>query len=235
MSKPVLTNPDSPENALRGTRRTLVRAMETILRMIHPFTPYISEEIWQRIAPLAGVSGDTIMLQPYPVSNSEHIDEDAQDEIAWVKDFVIGVRKIRSGMNIDPRKELPVLLQDGSSSDRERLENNMHTLISIGRIQSATWLDEDDEAPESSTALVNEMKLLIPLAGLIDKSAEITRLTKEIERKQNELQRCEGKLSNASFIDKAPDAVVAKEKNKALELGSAVDSLMEQKRKIQAL
>ena len=235
LSKPVLNSPDSPDAALRGTRRTLVQVMETVLRLIHPITPYISEEVWQRMAPLAGIEADTIMRQPYPVSDPDSIDQDAISEISWVKDFIIGVRKIRSGMNIDPRKPLPVLLQNGSAEDQSRLERNLHYIVSVGRVETATWLEDGDEAPEASTALVDDMKILIPLAGLIDKDAEITRLSKEIERKKGELQRCEGKLSNAGFVDKAPAAVVQKEQEKASELRNAIDSLQEQQQKIQSL
>jgi valyl-tRNA synthetase len=235
LSKPVLTNPDSPEAALRGARRTLVQVMETVLRLIHPLTPYISEEIWQRMAPLAGVEGDTIMRQPYPAADPDMIDHEAISEVEWVKSFIVGVRKIRSGMNIDPRKMLPVLLQGGSTKSRDLLDNNLHYIISVGRVESATWLNDDDEAPESSTALVNDMKLLIPLAGLIDKAAEVARLAKELERKNGELERCENKLSNSSFVDKAPAAVVEKEQAKASELRNVIDSLLEQQQKIQSL
>jgi valyl-tRNA synthetase len=235
LSKPVLTNPESPEAALRGTRRTLVRVMETVLRLIHPLTPYISEEIWQRMAPLAGVEGDTIMLQPYPAADPEMIDHEATSEVEWIKSFIIGVRKIRSGMNIDPRKMLPVLLQGGTSKNRDRLDNNLHYIINVGRVESATWLNDDDEAPESSTALVGDMKLLIPLAGLIDKAAEVARLAKEVERKTSELVRCESKLSNSSFVDKAPAAVVEKERERASELSNLINSLRDQQRKIQSL
>ena len=235
LSKPVLTNPDSPEAALRGARRTLVQVMETVLRLIHPLTPYISEEIWQRMAPLAGVEGDTIMRQPYPAADPDMIDHEAISEVEWVKSFIVGVRKIRSGMNIDPRKMLPVLLQGGTTKSRDLLDNNLHYIISVGRVESATWLNDDDEAPESSTALVNDMKLLIPLAGLIDKAAEVARLAKELERKNGELERCEKKLSNSSFVDKAPAAVVEKEQAKASELRNVIDSLLEQQQKIQSL
>ena len=235
LSKPVLTNPESTEADLRGTRRTLVQVMETVLRLIHPLTPYISEEIWQRIAPLAGVEGETIMRQPYPAAAPDKIDHEAISEVEWVKSFIIGVRKIRSGMNIDPRKILPVLLQGGSTANKDRLVNNLHYITSVGRVESATWLNDDDEAPESSTALVDDMKLLIPLAGLIDKAAEEARLAKEIEKKSSELERCENKLSNSSFVDKAPAAVVEKEQAKASELRNVIDSLQEQQQKIQSL
>ena len=235
LSKPVLTNPESPDTALRGTRRTLVQVMETVLRLIHPMTPYISEEIWQRMAPLAGIEGDTIMRQPYPAADPHRIDHEAISEVEWIKSFIIGVRKIRSGMNIDPRKMLPVLLQGGASANKDRLAKNLHYIISVGRVESATWLNDADEAPESSTALVGDMKLLIPLAGLIDKAAEVARLAKELERKNSELERCENKLSNSGFVDKAPAAVVEKEQAKALELKNVIDSLLEQQRKIQSL
>ena len=235
LAKPVLMNPDSPPEALRGTRRTLVRVMETVLRLIHPLTPFVSEEIWQRMAPLAGVKGNTIMRQPYPAPDMGKIDQTALSEIAWVKAFIAGIRKIRSGMNIDPRKLLPVLLQGGSATDKQRMESYLGYIMNVGRVESVTWLDADEAAPESSTALVDEMKLLIPLAGLIDKEAEIIRLSKELERKTGELDRCENKLSNAGFIDKAPAAVVEKEQAKAAELRNAIGSLQEQKQKIQSL
>ena len=235
LAKPVLMNPDSPPEALRGTRRTLVRVMETVLRLIHPLTPFVSEEIWQRMAPLAGVKGNTIMRQPYPAPDMGKIDQTALSEIAWVQAFIAGIRKIRSGMNIDPRKLLPVLLQGGSATDKQRMESYLGYIMNVGRVESVTWLDADEAAPESSTALVDEMRLLIPLAGLIDKEAEIIRLSKELERKTGELSRCESKLSNAGFVDKAPAAVVEKEQAKAAELRNAIGSLQEQRQKIQSL
>jgi valyl-tRNA synthetase len=187
------------------------------------------------MAPLAGISGDTIMRQPYPLPDSGMIDEDAISEIDWVMTFIIGVRKIRSGMNIDPRKLLPVLLQDGSDTDRERLQNNRHYLESVGRIESVTWLDDAESAPESAAALVGDMKLLIPLAGLIDKETENLRLAKELEKRKGELEGCEKKLANANFVDKAPAEVVDKVRARASELQSAIASLEEQQRRIQAL
>jgi valyl-tRNA synthetase len=235
LSKTVLTDSNNSPEAVRGTRRTLVRVMEAVLRLIHPLTPFISEEIWQRMAPLAGVKGETIMRQPYPVPDPSAIDTEAVDEIAWVKDFIIGVRKIRSGMNIDPRKSLPVLLEGGSTTDQSRLENNLQYLTSVGRIESVTWLGTDEAAPESSTALVGNMKLLIPLAGLIDKDAELVRLARELERKKDELGRCEKKLANSNFVDKAPQEVVAKEQARTEELQAAIDNLQTQQQKIQAL
>jgi valyl-tRNA synthetase len=235
LSKPVLTDKSSSDAAQRGTRRTLVSVMETLLRLAHPIIPFITEEIWQRMAPLAGASGETIMQQPYPVPDAGMLDERASSEIDWVRTFIVGVRKIRSGMNIDPRKLLPVLVQNGSDADRNLLQRNRPYLESVGRIQDVTWLDGNDTGPESATALVGDMKLLIPLAGLIDKEAENIRLSKELAKKTGELERCEKKLANANFVDKAPAAVVDKERARASELQSAITSLQEQQRRILAL
>jgi valyl-tRNA synthetase len=235
LSKPVLMDPGSSLDAQRGTRRTLVRVMETILRLIHPLAPFISEEIWQRMAPLAGISGRTIMRQPYPEPDLSLVNTVATTEMEWVKDVIAGVRKIRSGMNIDPRKPLPVLLENGSATDRDRLERNRHYLENIGRVETITWLEAGEQAPESAIALVGELKLLIPLSGLIDKDAEIARLTKELEQKSKELVRCEQKLANTGFLDKAPAAVVEKEQTRATSLTQAISNLEEQRRKIQLL
>ncbi|VAW79965.1 Valyl-tRNA synthetase [hydrothermal vent metagenome] len=234
LSKPVLNDNNANEAAKRGTRQTLVCVLETILRLAHPIIPFITEEIWQRMAPLAGADGDTIMHQSYPVPNEDNIDAKAIVEIAWVKSFILGVRKIRSGMNIDPRKPLPVLLQNGSAQDQQRLNNNRHYLASLGRLESIEWLG-GSEGPDAATALVGEMKLLIPMAGLIDKQAEQARLTKELDKKRGDLERTENKLSNASFVDKAPAAVVDKEKIKATDLRTAIGQLEEQLVKIAAL
>ncbi len=235
LSKSVLMDANSSAAAKRGTRKTLVGVMEGLLRLAHPIIPFITEEIWQRMAPLAGIEGDTIMRQPYPNADITRIDQAAIDETEWVKDFIIGVRKIRSGMNIDPRKPLPVLLQNGSAIDQARLAQNRHYLVSVGRVESVEWLDPKQLAPESATALVGNMKLLIPLSGLIDKDTEIIRLGKELDKKTGELERCEKKLNNASFIDKAPVAVVEKERLRANDLKNAISNLEEQQQRIQSL
>jgi valyl-tRNA synthetase len=234
LSKPVLNNPDASEVARRGTRQTLVRVLETVLRLAHPIIPFITEEIWQRVAPLAAVNGETITHQPYPQPDESLVDQAAMDEMEWVKQFVLGVRKIRSGMNIDPRKPLPVLLQNGSEKDQQRLQANQHYVSSLGRVASIEWLPHE-EAPESATALIGEMKLLIPMAGLIDKEAEQTRLNKDLDRKCSERERIEKKLGNPDFVKKAPAAVVEKEKKKAEDLESAIKQLEEQLQKIAAL
>lgn len=235
LSKPVLTNESSSEAQLRGTRQTLVRVLETLLRVAHPIMPYITEEIWQKVAPLAGVSGDTIMLQPYPQPGSETADQAAIDEMEWVKTFILGIRKIRSGMDIKPSKPLPVLLQNASAEDQARLQRNRNTIDFLARTESIAVLTETEEAPESATALVGEMKVLIPMAGLIDVEAEVTRLSKEIDKKNQEAQRIEAKLGNPNFVDRAPEAVVKKERDKVAEMNTALQNLEQQLERIQKI
>jgi valyl-tRNA synthetase len=219
----------------RGTRKTLLHVLETILRLAHPIIPFITEEIWQRVAPLAGIEGDTIMLQPYPISDESKIDNEAVQNTDWLMAVILGVRRIRGEMNIAPSKPLPVLLQHGSEQDAERLETNRVYLNRLARLETMTWLNSDEVAPESAMAIVGEMQILIPMAGLIDKTAELARLDKEIVKIQTELERIEVKLGNPSFVEKAPAAVLEKERARLAELQSTLGNLQTQHVKISAL
>jgi len=238
LSKTVLFD-DNASNAIkRGTRHTLVHVLETILRLAHPTMPYITEEIWQRIAPLAGIDGagsdkSSVMLQPYPEYNEAKFDQSAIDEVEWIKSFIIGIRQIRSGMDIKPSKALPVLLQNGNDADKALFKTHENYLKKLAKLESITWLNQGDDAPESATALVGEMKLLIPMAGLIDKDVELKRLNKETEKLIKPIKALEGKLANPGFTDKAPEAVVQKEKDKLADMQSALANLQEQKKKIE--
>ena len=219
----------------RGTRQTLLTVLETILRLAHPVMPFITEEIWQRVAPLAGVQAETIMLQPYPVADDTQIDAQAIDAIEWTKQFILGVRRIRGEMNIAPGKPLPVLLENVTETDENHLAQATTYLQKLGRIESIKCLAENDIAPESAISLVNELRILIPMAGLIDKEAEIARLEKEILKLEKNLPRIEGKLNNPKFVDKAPDEVINKEKEKLAALHTSLTNFNEQLVKIRAL
>ncbi len=235
LSKPVLTNEDSSEAQLRGTRQTLVRVLESLLRTAHPIIPYITEEIWQRVAPLAGHKSATIMDQRYPEPMTEPVDPNVIEEMEWVKSFIVGVRQIRSGMDIKPSKPLPVLLQNASDTDKGNLQRNQHTIEFLARTESITVLNNNEEAPESATALLGKMKLLIPMAGLIDKDVEIARLSKEIEKKHQDVARIEGKLSNPNFVERAPEAVVEKERAKIADILTALKGFEEQLERIKKI
>ncbi|MFK3908016.1 valine--tRNA ligase [Pseudomonas monteilii] len=235
LSKPVLWDENAPVERARGTRRTLVRVLEVALRLAHPFMPFITEEIWQRIAPLAGVQGKTLMLQPWPVANESRIDSAAEGDIEWLKELMVGLRNIRAEMNIGPGKPLPLFLKNASADDQRRLQENEALLKKLAKVESFTVLGEQDEAPLSATALVGDLQVLVPMAGLIDKDAELARLSKEIQRLQGEVQRVGGKLSNAAFVDKAPPAVIDKERAKLAEAEQALANFTEQHARIAAL
>lgn len=237
LSKPILTADTSVSSiaAKRGTRRTLVKVLETLLRLSHPIMPFISEEIWQRVAPLAGIANSkdsSIMLQPYPVPEQSKINVNAIADIEWIKGVIIGIRNIRGEMDIAPGKKLPVYFSHGSTEDKTRLDNYRNFLLTLAKLDDITWLEQTEQAPTSATQLVGDMEIHVPMAGLIDKDAEINRLSKEIEKLSKELTRVKDKLNNPNFTDKAPEAVVAKEKQK-LEAAASAKSALEEK--LQAL
>ncbi|WP_339118182.1 valine--tRNA ligase [Halomonas sp. BMC6] len=238
LSKPVLWDEAASADAKRGTRRTLVRVLETILRLSHPMMPYISEEIWQRVAPLAGTYvGDdaSIMHQAWPEADESKIDEQATRDIEWLKGVIIAVRNIRAEMNIAPGKPLDVLLTKGQPEDAERLEQNRRFLAKLAKLESVTWLANPEDAPLSATQLVGDMEVLVPMADLIDKDAELARLAKEIEKQDKLIGGIKKKLGNEGFIAKAPDAVIEKERGKLAEFQSAKKLLEEQQAKIAAM
>ena len=231
----MLWDENAPVERQRGTRRTLVRVLEVALRLAHPFMPFITEEIWQRIAPLAGAQGKTIMLQPWPVANEARIDQAAEDDIEWLKGLMLGTRNIRGEMNIGPGKPLQLYLKNVSSEDQRRLTENDALLKKLAKLESITVLQDGAEAPLSATALVGEMEVLVPMAGLIDKDAELARLDKEIQRLHGEVARVGGKLSNAAFVDKAPAEVIDKERAKLAEAEQALSKLADQHARISSL
>ncbi|WP_374379663.1 class I tRNA ligase family protein, partial [Pseudomonas fluvialis] len=216
----------------RGTRRTLVRVLEVILRLAHPFMPFITEEIWQRIKAQAGKDGATIMLQAWPVANESRIDAAAEGDIEWVKQLMLGVRQIRGEMKISMAKRIDIIVQNAGAEDLRRLADFEPLLSKLAKLESVRVLAAGEEAPMSATALVGEMQVLVPMAGLIDKAAELARLDKEIQRLQGEVQRVGGKLANEGFVAKAPAEVLDKERAKLAEAEAALAKLVEQREKI---
>lgn len=235
LSKPVLFADDVSENAKQGTRHTLVSVFESLMRLLHPIMPFITEEIWQSMKPLLENTGDTIMLQAYPVADPQLINETAEDELGWTKLFIENIRRIRSEMDIKPSKLLPVLLNNWTEENQRIFNSCQREIISLAKLESVTWLGKDDTAPESATGLVGEMQILIPLAGLIDKNAETARLNREIEKINKQLQGVMGRLNNPSFTDKAPANVVAQVQKQADEQQIALEQLQQQLAKIATL
>ncbi|VAW59304.1 Valyl-tRNA synthetase [hydrothermal vent metagenome] len=236
LSKPILLKEHFSDAEKRGTRQTLLTVLETILRLNHPIMPFITEELWQRIAPLTGIrDSETIMTQAYPTVTEALIDKTAEKELEWVKTFIMGIRRIRSESDIAPGKPLPVILQNASDTDTQQFKDNESFIMTLAKLESVNFISNDQSAPESSTALVGEMKILIPLAGLIDKDAELARLSREIGKLQSNCEKSNAKLGNPGFVDKAPEAVVNKERRRVAEMQSAIDKLKEQFEKISAL
>jgi len=235
LSKPVLWDDDATEEQKNATRYTLLNILEQSLRLAHPFLPFITEEIWQRVTPLLNVEGESIMLQAYPASDDNVIDEAVDKEINWVKGVIEAVRNIRGEMNISPAKAIPVLLTKGSKSDEQNSANNKQFLSKLAKLESIDWLDNPEQAPLASTQLVGKLEVLVPMAGLIDVSAEKERLHKEVDKLEKEIARLQGKLGNEKFVANAPGEVVEKEKEKLTSAENSLTQLQQQLQKIQQL
>jgi len=235
LSKPVLQSDDASAALQRGTRRTLIEVLEALLRLIHPLMPFISEEIWQQVAPRAGLDAETIMLRPYPLADSEASHGDAVADIEWVRQFILGIRQIRGEMDISPGKQLPVLLQHASESDQRRAEAHANLLQRVGRVESVTLLSDGDEPPTAATALLGNLRLLVPMKGVIDVDAERARLEKQQDKLQADLARTRGKLSNENFVNNAPADVVMQERQRAAEFERTIAQLTEQLGKLAEL
>ncbi len=235
LSKPVLQGEFATDAERRAARHTLVTVLETLLRLLHPLMPFITEELWQRVAPLAGCTGETISLQSWPDADDFPADDEAAKEADWLMNFILGLRRIRGEMDIAPTRPLPVMLENAGEVDHQRLEAHRLVLDALGRIESITLLEPDEQAPQSATALLGSMRILVPMAGLIDTAAEMQRLEKQIAKLEKELQRCDAKLANDNFTSKAPPEVVDKEKNRAAEMREALQQLQTQQQRISAL
>ena len=235
LSKPILQSEDATAAQKRGTRQTLIEVLETLLRLLHPLMPFVTDEIWAQVAPRAGIDGDTVMLQRYPEASSEQQDDNAEAELEWVKKFILGIRQIRGEMDISPGKALPVLLVDSSDNDRLFAERNALLLRRVGRVESVRALDAAEEPPASATALLGNMRLLVPLAGIIDKDAEKARINKQRERIATDLARSQGKLGNEKFVNNAPADVVTQEKQRVAEFERQISQLDEQLERLDTL
>lgn len=235
LSKPVLWDEQAAPDVKKGTRRTLIRVLEAVLRLAHPFMPFITEEIWQKVKTLAGKTGASIMLAPYPVPDTSRIDAQAVADVEWVKGIVTAIRTIRGEMNVPPSKKIAVFVSGGAVNTQARVNDNNSFLKKLASLESINYLSAQDEAPLSATALFGDVKILVPMAGIIDKQAELARLDKEIDKLKKEVERVQAKLSNPAFTDKAPADVVQKEQDKLAGFAQAIQQLSEQQGKIAAL
>lgn len=224
LAKPILYSENFSASAKQGTRETLLSTLETILRVIHPFMPFITEELWQEVAPKLNIKRPTIMLEQYPQFDKSEVDNEAVVEIEWLKKVILAIRNIRGEMNISPAKPLPLLLSKGTVTDKKRIEKHTQYLKALARLESIDWITEE-KIPAAATTLVDELELHIPLANLIDISAEIARLNKEIGKLKADIERAATKLNNVNYTSKAPSDVVARERLKLAENQSTLQKL----------
>ncbi|MFP6775579.1 MAG: valine--tRNA ligase, partial [PS1 clade bacterium] len=231
LSKPLLSNEDTRE----GTQATLLKVLTEILSLLHPVIPFITEEVYQHCNEISPQGYDSLMEKPFPVSEPGLVSVDAEDELRWVQTFVLGIRQIRGEMNIPPSKLLPCFVQNYSSKDEKFLKGNDNILISLAKLENIEKIKHSEDAPESATALVGDMKILIPLSGLIDKDKEASRLLKEIDKLTKLESQFSNKLNNEKFISGAPEKVINNEKEKLRSTQSAIMDLSAQLNKISAL
>ncbi|MBT8086927.1 MAG: valine--tRNA ligase [Gammaproteobacteria bacterium] len=234
LSKPVLQSEQASAALKRGTRHTLINVLETLLRLLHPLMPFITEEIWQQVAPRAGIEGETIMLQSYPQAHGI-VDHASVDDIEWIKRFILGLRQIRGEMDISPGKALPVLLQGAGADDQRRVDKHSLLLQRVGRVESVALLEDNEQPPAAATALLDNLRLLVPMKGLIDVAAERARLDKQIGRVRADLAKSEGKLGNKEFVNNAPAAVVSQERARVADFKNTLSQLAEQIEKLDEL
>ncbi|WP_283392260.1 valine--tRNA ligase [Photobacterium phosphoreum] len=234
LTKPVLWK--GTEAQQRATRHTLITVLEKTLRLAHPVLPYITESIWQSVKPLVdGVEGETIMTQALPQFDEAQFDQAAITDIEFVKAFITSIRNLRAEYDIAPSKPLSVMLKVADANDAARIEANLTVLKSLAKLEEVKLLADGEVTPACATALVGKSELMIPMAGLIDKDAELARLDKEIAKMAGEIKRTAGKLSNEGFVAKAPEIVITKEREKLAGYEETLVKLTEQKATIAAL
>ena len=232
LSKPALSGDDAV--AAASTRHTLLLVLESVLRALHPIIPFITEEIWQGVGPKLDLTEDSLMQRPWPRADEIVADDAATAEIEWFKNVLSGIRRIRSEMNISPAKVIPLLFADGDASDRSRVAKFATQISVLARTEAPQWIETGSSEPAAAAAVVGTLRVMIPLAGLIDLDAEKTRLTKEIARIEVEIKKCEGKLGNANFIAHAPAEVVIQERQRITDWNTTLTALREQAQKLAA-
>jgi valyl-tRNA synthetase len=232
--KPVLQNPDDAA-AQQAARRTLLEVLEALLRALHPLMPFITEDLWLRVAPLAGVGGDTIMLAPWPQSAQFPHDPDAETELRWVMQVVLGIRQIRGEMDISPARRLALLLQHATADDLQLAQRHHALLTRLAGLESVRALASSETAPPAAAALVGELSLLVPMAGLIEPASELQRLDKRLQRIERELANSRTKLTNDNFVSNAPVDVVAQERTRVAERERERAALLRQIEQVRAL
>jgi len=234
LAKPVLQGAAGSAGRV-AAQRTLAQLLESLQRALHPFMPFITEEIWLRVAPLAGVAGETVMVQPYPRATEFPVDDAAEREVDWIQKVVLGVRQIRGEMNISPARRIPLLLKDAGVEDAAYLARHRGWLERLAGVASLTLLAPGAQPPRSAMALAGTLTLLVPMAGLIDPDAEAERLGRLLARAQSDLEKIRERLGRESFVRNAPEPVVLLERERAAGLERSVSELALQLDRVRGL
>lgn len=235
LSKPILQDEQALSAMKRGTRRTLIHVLDQILKLLHPLMPFITEEIWQKTTKFTSENGISIMLSTYPKVNEEFINPAIEEELDWLKSAIQSLRTIRSEMSISPAKLIPLYIRNITPELKERIAKYEKILKTLSKIDKINYLAPDEKVPVSATAVLGEIELLIPMADLIDKEAELSRLNKELAKLNKDIELAQGKLNNPKFTDKAPEEIIAKEKDKLAQAQLAKDKLLQHKNRIESL
>ena len=209
LSKVVLNSKSASKAEKAGTHHTLLTVLQSILRIAHPVIPFITEAIWQEL-PVDNV----LITSPYPTANTTLENNDIENQIAWLQRIVTGLRNIRSGMNVAPGKPIPLIIKGANQTEQKQLQQLDAMIQFLARVESIAYVTKDEALPAAASCFIDNIECHIPMAGLIDVAAETARLQKEMTRIEQEITRLNGKLNNANFVDKAPAAVVDKEKQK---------------------
>lgn len=232
LAKPALNNQDT--DAAASTRHTLLYVLESLLRLLHPLTPFVTEELWQQVVPRLGITTATISLQRFPqvgdVDTSGYATAEA--DVEWLKSMVSALRRVRSELNVPPSKQVRLLLQADTADERPRVARFASQLSFLLKLERIDWLDAGQDTPPSAAAIVGELTLLVPLEGLVDMDAERMRLDKEIKRVKGEIGKCNGKLGNATFVQNAPAVVVDQERARLADWTTQLAGLREQRGKL---
>lgn len=235
LSKPVLYDPQALAAMKRGTKRTLINVLDQILKLLHPIMPFLTEEIGQRVTKLTSQTSETIMLSAYPNVNPELINLEVEEELSWLKEVIQSVRTIRSEMTISPAKQIPLNLKNINPETKKLIDKYKPTLISLAKLTDIYCMTDNEPVEVSASAMVGEMELHIPMAGLIDKNAELARLAKELAKLDKDINLAEGKLNNTKFTDNAPAEIIAKEQDKLAQAKLSKEKLLQSKQLIETL
>ena len=235
LSKPVLWDDSAPSELRQGTLKTLLEVLETILRLMHPLTPFITEEIWQNVTPRLGLQGDTIMLAQWPAPDSDAVNVDAEAEMEWLKTIIVAIRTIRNEANIPPGDSLDIVLGNTVDTDLERIQRHKPSLEKLAKVSSIRAIQPDEDQMPVLSALAGTIEVMVPMAGVVDFAKELERLEKELTRLGGEQTRLTGKLSNEKFTARAPEHVVEAERAKLAEVTTAISSVQAQKTNLELL